>query len=190
VIPERNGLVIPDGLSYDDWMRVGRAVVDVNRMATWAIGDWLVYGNDRFRKSHWGDREPSELYADISEKTGLAEQTLRNAATVCRRLPISRRRDHVTFSHAVEIVGRADPDEHEAWVDYVSQGGVSVRQLRDRLRRDHAEHAPERADAGTTSIFETTRQFARDYNAARSGMTPVMRVELRKILAPIFRDLA
>ena len=188
---DRRGLVLPDTLAYDEWSLVGRRIADTTRSVVWCLGDWLVFGQNKYRDSHWGGRVPSELYARLERETGYAEQTLKNAVTVCRSLPLSRRRDNVTFSHATEIVGRVkDPEDYEGWIDFVSQGGVSVKSLRERLRKEGAANDPEANDTATVSFLEIARQFARDYNAGIEEFTPSHRQELRKILSSVVRDLA
>ena len=184
------GLTLPDNLSYEDWSIVGRKLADTSRSVVWFLGDWLAHGHQHFSESHWGGRPPAELYARIAQETGYAEQTLQNARAVCKKLPVSRRRDNLTFSHAAEIVGRCeDPADYEGWIDYVAQGGVSVKALRTRLRQDGATVKAEANDVGVTTVLEITRQFVRDYQA-EGDLTPGMRVELRKILAPVLRDLS
>jgi hypothetical protein len=188
---DRLGLSLPADLKYDDWVGVGRRVVELSKAATWLLGDWLVYGAQTYGASHWGGRVPHELYERLAQETGYAEQTLQNARCVCQKIPRSRRRDNVSFSHAVEIAGRVeDPEDIEGWLDFVSAGGVTVKALREKLRAASAEAHPESGDVGVTTILETARQFSRDYLAAQPRITPVMRNELRKILSTTLRDLA
>jgi hypothetical protein len=172
-------------------MGVGRRVSEASKAAMWWLGDWLAYGVSTYGKTHWGDRTPRELYERISEETGYAVDTLDKARRVCERIPRSQRRDNVSFSHAIEIVGRVDdPDDIEGWVDFVSSASISAKDLRRKLRGAGAEAHPETGDTGVTTILEAARQFSRDYLAAQERITPVMRNELRKILAPTLRDLA
>lgn len=184
------GLTLPDNLSYEDWSLVGRKLADTSRNVVWFLGDFLAFGHAHYAETHWGGRTPSELYTRLARETGYAEQTLMNARVVCMKLPPSRRRDNLTLSHAAEIVGRCkDPEDYEGWIDYVSQGGVSVKALRSKLREDTATVAPEANDVGVNSVLETTRQFVRDFQAY-GDLSPGMRVELRKILGPVIRDLS
>jgi hypothetical protein len=188
---DRLGLTLPPDLKYDDWVEVGRRVSELSKAATWLLGDWLAYGVHTYGTSHWNGRVPHELYERLSLETGYAEQTLQNARCVCQKIPRSRRREHVSFSHAVEIAGRVqDPDDIEGWLDFVAGGGVTVKALRERLREANREALPEHGDTGVTSFLETARQFSRDYSAAQPRMTPTLRAELRKVLGPVLRDLA
>lgn len=188
--PRRNGLVLPDNLEYDAWMAVGHQVVEAAGAVLWLLGDWLAYGQSHYLDSHWGKRVPDGLYARISQELGIAEQTLTNAKYVCLRLPISRRREKLTFSHALEIVSQAPEGQHEFWIDKTVREGISVKELREQLRRSRSSVRLEPHDTGTKSFLEGARQFARDYNASIPTLTPALRVELRKILGGVVRDLS
>lgn len=177
-------------MAYEDWMSVSSRVVEVTGAALWMLGDLLAYGHANFQDTHWGKRTPSELYERLARETGYAEGTLANARVVCSRFPLSRRRDNVSFGHAVEIVGRVkDPEQYEDWVDWVSESGASVRQLRERLRTNGAAVRREVGDTGVVSFLEIARQFARDYASAKDGFSAPMRIEVAKILGPVVRDL-
>ena len=157
----------------------------------WWIGDWLAYGDKSFTTDRAGSgRAAYGLHVEVARITGYAEQTLHNAKCVCVALPISRRREGLTFAHAAEIVGRADPKDHEEWIDRVVTEGMSVKALREMLRAEKATVATESGDTRATSFLETTRQYVRDYLAAAGrSFTPAYRAELKKILGPVIKDV-
>jgi len=186
----RLGLVLPDDLSHADWLRIGGKVTETVASAMWIMGDWLVFGHKHYGDSLWHGRTPIELYDRLADETGYASGTLQNARMVCARIPRSRRRENVTYSHAQEIVARCDSQEDiEGWVDYVSNERPSTKALREKLRRDTATERSEADDVGVTSFLEVARQFARDFNANRTEVSPIMRAELRKILKPVLEEL-
>lgn len=170
-------------------MSIGRKVTEVTGAAMWMIGDWLAYGQAHYLDSHWGKRVPEELYARIAEETGYAVQTLANAKYVCCKLPFSRRREKLTFHHAAEIVGRVPDGQYEFWIEKTVREGYTVKGLRETLRRALSTVRLEPHDTGTKSFLEQARQFARDYAASREKFNPKMRVELRKVLEEVVRDL-
>lgn len=153
----------------------------------WWIGDWLAYGDKSFPTS---GRSAYGLHVEVARITGYAEQTLHNAKCVCTALPFSRRREGLTFGHAAEIVGRADPQDHDKWIDRVLKEGLSVKALREELRADKSTVATEPGDTRAVSFLETTRQYVRDYLAAAGrSFTPAYRAELKKILGPVLKDV-
>lgn len=186
----RHGLTLRPGLSREEWLGIGTRISELAGATPWVLGDFFAYGDQYYTDKSGAKRIPDGLYAIIATEIGCSEQTLRNAKCVCAALPLSRRRDKLTFSHAVEIVGRAEPKDFDKWIALVVESGLSTKALREKLRKTTAAYAPEANDQGTPSFLETARQFVRDYQSAAEEFTPAYRKELAKILEPVLRDLA
>jgi len=122
-MPRRTGLYLPAALSYEDWAQVGKQICLVSNSSAWWLGDWLVYGQDRY-----GDR-----YKRAVEATSLDYQTLRNYAWVARQFPVSRRRDTLSFQHHAELAALGE-EEQEIWLDRAILCGWSRNELRRQLR--------------------------------------------------------
>ena len=185
----RNGLVIPAGTSHDSWLKIGTMVTDLARSSLWLIGDWLAYGQEEYKGQPGYERMQNELYAKIAGEVGLAEGTLRNAKYVCSAVNLSRRRDKLTFSHAMEIVGRAKSGQYDFWIDKVQQTGLSQKKLREELRKSNSSFKPEPGDVGVQTFLETARQFVRDFQSECPDWTPQYRAEVAKILGPVVKEL-
>jgi hypothetical protein len=183
------GLILPPGLDYDEWMRIGSHLTTLLGAVMWMWGDWLAFGQTHYIVTKWGNRLPDGIYKECSRLTGYAEGTLRNAKCVCAALPLSQRCDKLTYGHALEIVARVPEGQFEFWVNKVAGGEFSVRILREQIRKSQATFKPEPNDMGTHSFLETARQFVRDYMAEKSIFTEKYRAELVKILTPVFQDL-
>lgn len=187
----RNGLTLPARLPVEEWSSIGRRVADLAGSAAWVIGDFLAYGIATYKDNIWNNRVPDGLYEKFSSQTGLSIQTLQNAKYVCSALPISRRREKLTFAHAAEIVGRAPEGQVDFWIAKAVDEGLSVKALREALRKSSAQHRDEPVDRGEPSFLEASRQYVRDYLASDpSSFTPAYRAELLRILEPVLRDLA
>lgn len=187
----RHGLTLSADLTREEWLSIGTKLGDVAGSTPWLLGDFFAYG-DKFYSGAKGVKQvPDGIYTKLADAIGMSPGTLKNAKYVCLALPGSRRRDRISFGHAQEIVGRAEPQDFEKWMDLVEAEGLSQKALRERLRKATAVHAEEPNDKGTSSFLETTRQFVRDYQSAANGkFTPAYRKELMKILAPVLQDLA
>jgi len=130
----RLGLELPPGLNRDSWSRLVASLVQVagrtssNRdtLTAW-LGDLLAYGGDRYRGQ----------ITEYARAAGLAPGTLRDAKLVCSRIPVSCRRDTLSWSHHCEV-GKAfkDPKEIERWLKIAEKGGHSKAELR-RIIRSH-----------------------------------------------------
>jgi N6-adenosine-specific RNA methylase IME4 len=128
----RVGWELPDDLSEDDWRAAGELLGKVERSVSWWIGDWWVRGEREFR----GGREivESETWEGPDYKTIL------NTAVVCKAVPISRRRDVLSFKHHVEVVA-LPPDQADALLDWAEETipttgkPRSTRELRGEVSR-------------------------------------------------------
>jgi hypothetical protein len=68
ILTTRVGLKMPDGLDFEAWEKAGQKIVHAADMFAWCIGDWLVYGEDRY----------SDRYRRADNAAGLNYTTPRN----------------------------------------------------------------------------------------------------------------
>jgi hypothetical protein len=114
-----------EDLSFSDWLEHGRRLGLLGRSAGWWIGDWLTYGNHAF----------GERYVRASRITGYDAQTLMNMAYVASRFEPYRRRGNLSWSHHAEIAA-LDPEEQDQWLERAEADRLSVRCLREGIRRE------------------------------------------------------
>jgi hypothetical protein len=114
-----------EDMSFSEWLEYGRRLGVMGRSAGWWIGDWLTYGNHVF----------GERYARASRITGYDAQTLMNMAYVASRFEASRRRGKLSWSHHVEIAAM-EPEEQDHWLERAEADRLSVRCLREGIRRE------------------------------------------------------
>src|SRR5918997_4530970 len=131
-----------EDMSFSEWLEYGRRLGVMGRSAGWWIGDWLTYGNHAF----------GERYVRASRITGYDAQTLMNMAYVASRFAVSRRRGKLSWSHHAEIAA-LEPEEQDYWLERAETDRLSVRCLREGIRRERlrakaAEEAAERAAHG------------------------------------------
>ena len=114
-------------ITFEEWSAVTEWVQKVNTSVAFWLGDLLEYGERRF----------GEKYTAAIEVTGLAEQTLTNAAYVARHVPIQRRRENVPFSHHAEVAS-LPPEKQEEWLERCESKGLTREQLRQGLQAERA----------------------------------------------------
>lgn len=126
-------------MSFADWVEQGRRLGLLGRSVGWWIGDWLRFGN-----SAYGER-----YARAARVTGYDVQTLMNMVYVASHVDPSRRREKLSWSHHAEVVALAPP-EQDKWLDRAAADRLSVRCLREEIRRESRalNAASEQAAAG------------------------------------------
>jgi len=133
-------------LPLAEWAEQGRRLGTIGRAAGWWIGDWLRYGNERY----------GERYARAARITGYDVQTLMNMVYVASRIEPSRRREGLSFSHHAEVAA-LERDAQDHWLARAEADRLSVRCLRDELRRERnvlsaAGHEPSPQPPASTIV--------------------------------------
>ena len=111
-------------MSLQEWSQSGRRLGIIGRGTGWWIGDWVNYGNARF----------GERYVRAARITGYDVQTLMNMVYVASRFERTRRRQNLSFSHHAELAA-LDPAEQDYWLERAEAERLSVRCLREEVRR-------------------------------------------------------
>ncbi|MEU0953868.1 LmbU family transcriptional regulator [Streptomyces niveus] len=137
LLTTKTGLRIPAGMAFEDWEQAGRQLSGILDSSSWWLGDWLVYGKDRY----------TDRYQRGIRAVGLRYQTLRNYAWVSRRFEFNRRRAALTFQHHAELTS-LPVDEQEAWLDRAERMKWSTKQLRTALRASREAEAEAQAGTG------------------------------------------
>ena len=117
--------VIQGKLPFRDWVQHGRRLGLLGRSAAWWLGDWLRYGNAKY----------GERYTRAAHITGYDTQTLMNMVYVASRFERSRRRAGLSWSHHAELAALS-PEDQERWLTRAESDRLSVRCLREELRRE------------------------------------------------------
>lgn len=123
ILTTKVGLRFPANVSFDSWQRAGVKISGVVDSFAWCLGDWLVFGQRRY----------TDRYRQAVDAVGLDYQTLRNYASVARRVDLPRRRSTLSFQHHAEVAALPD-EEQEDWLSRAEQGGWSRNQLRQHLQ--------------------------------------------------------
>ncbi len=143
----RLGLALKPGLDLANWSNLvaqlvqmtGRASRNRDTLTAW-LGDLLAFGAGRYRGQ----------ISEYAKAAGLDPGTLRAAKLVCSRIPLLSRHNTLSWSHHCEV-GKAfkAPAEIEAWLNLAEREGLSVRELRKRIRQHLA--GPTAPDGGAAS---------------------------------------
>lgn len=134
ILTTRVGLNIPPDLPFDLWQRAGQHISRVVDSSAWCLGDWLVYGQERY----------NDRYRRAVDAVGLDYQTLRNYAWVTRRFDLSRRRDSLSFQHHAEVASLVEA-EQERWLNLAEEREWSRNQLRRAVRDNRQQHPEQQA---------------------------------------------
>ena len=138
IVPEHieqataKGLVLKAGLDQETWSRLVTHLAKNTRAFTaksdtscaW-LGDVLAYREGKYHGQ----------IAELARAAGLHATTLRNAKLVCGRIPLSCRRDELSWSHHCEI-GKAFGTANEIihWLKIAAEEKLTRMELRRIIR--------------------------------------------------------
>ena len=129
----RLGLALKPGMDAVTWSQfvaglaqvAGRLSRDRDTVTAW-LGDLLAYGGGKYRGQ----------ITEYAKAAGLDPGTLRIAKLVCSRIPVLCRLNTLSWTHHCEV-GKAfkAPAEIKFWLSLAEREGLSVRELRKRIRQ-------------------------------------------------------
>lgn len=137
------GLALPDGLDFEAWERAGRTLGRLDRSLHWAIGDWILYGEN--------SGTIGEMASQASDVIGYEPKTLQNIVWVVQRFDPDRRRATLSFKHH-EIVAKLDAGQQDKFLDLAESENWTVAELRGHVRGDDGQGA--RATSTEAHYFE------------------------------------
>jgi hypothetical protein len=124
------GLAFPRDVTFESWEQAGQRISRIASSSAWYLGDWLVFGQDRY----------TDRYRRAVEAVGLDYQTLRNYAWIARKFAPSRRRPGLPFQHHAEVAA-LPPADQDRWLDLAERDGWSRTALRRALRESRGPGA-------------------------------------------------
>jgi transposase len=114
-------LELPEGISWEQWRRLGDQLARRGDSIMWWIADHSAYGERQYRRDYGPALE--QLYE---------RKSLRNLAYVARNVDPSVRREELSFSHHAEVAP-LDPEQQAAWLESAIAHAWSKQELRDQL---------------------------------------------------------
>ena len=127
-------------LSLAEWGDLGRGLVPVARSIGFWLGDWINYGSKAY----------GNKYKEALEFTGLAPKTLRNYASVARRVGPSLREPSLGHEHHAAVASLG-PHEQKHWLGLAKEHKLTVRRLRKSIKAGRLVSEEEMEDAGASN---------------------------------------
>lgn len=168
--PSSAALQLRQGMSYRDWVTVGKRLASVSSASTWALGDWLLFGERSF-----GHR-----YRAAIEATNLDYQTLRNYAWVAGRFAAHRRRGALSFQHHAEVAAMPEA-EQDLWLQRAQNECWSRNELRRRIRRHRAMLEDISSEPAVVVRFELSAEDERRWRLAADSTALDLEAWLRNV---------
>lgn len=131
VIFEKNKLIIHDDITIDEWKELGRGLKQIEGSVQFWIGDWARFGEKRGFTGKYTD---PKVYDELEEITGLKRQTIQQYKWVAENTSSNRLED-LSFTHHIEVAS-LPLDKQKQFLQLASEKDLSVRELREEIRRD------------------------------------------------------
>ena len=144
-------LLVPQTLSDDQVIALGRSLRSIHTASAWWIADYILYVADMALKSKTR-RAGKAIYEQVSKLwPTYSRGHLSNLASVARRVPPRLRSEALSFDHHVHIATLADEREAEQLQGHYIRVAVESEMTADELRmaiadtrRGHAHPMPKR----------------------------------------------
>jgi hypothetical protein len=164
--------------SFVQYQQLGEYLRFVEGAIQFWIGDWILYGEQRF----------GEAAAQAAAYTGLKVDTVKQYAWVAERVPPPVRDPDLSFSHHREVAD-LPPVEQRRWIKQAAEGDGGAAWPVDRLRREiNAAKVPPAEEERTIWVLVGCKG-QRDVDALLARMTtegrPVKVPQARQGTAPL-----
>lgn len=123
-------IILPEALTIEEANDFGYMLAGMEDALNWWRGDWAnlyVEGIDDPNKR-------GEEYDKLAESFNMNSRTLRNCASIARKVEVSRRRDTLSFTHHVEVAPLT-PAEQDTWLTRAEEGDNGKRWSVATLRK-------------------------------------------------------
>ena len=119
-------LQLPQAMTYEQWVDVGRRLNRVHQGYQWWIGDYLLHGDEMF---------PEQASQGVEDALGaIPNQTKLNWKWVAKAIPAPQRRESLSWTHHLQVAGM-DEAAREKILTKAEDLGWSVAETRQAVRQ-------------------------------------------------------
>ena len=165
----KTSLTFKREVTQEEWSTVFNSLKMVEGCVQFWIGDCLAY-----REQKWG------MYDDVSKESGYDKKTLRDIKRVSENVESVRRKTDLSFSHHLEVA-TLEPEKQIEFLDKASKEKLSVRELRNEIRRDSKPFEVQEPPQGTFNLIYCDPpwqyDFAETSNREIENQYPTMSVD-------------
>lgn len=129
-----SGLTFLAHPSFDEWAQIGQHLFNAEQSIQWAIGDWLIFGEDNLARVEKG------RYQQLLEILGkrYSYSTLTHYAYTSRAFPICDRTQNLDWTHYY-IIARAGEQHRDRWLNIAKREAEKGNRIPKRLLRRSIE---------------------------------------------------
>jgi hypothetical protein len=123
-------------ITYQNWLKRGKPLVQNHRQAKWELGDWLLEGKYDETKDtvakELGQEYPNWI-RKAAEKYGYQYETFLEFRRVASLFPTPTRVGKLSWNHHRVVATVDDPKKRNGWLDRAIHKKWSVGELRQRV---------------------------------------------------------
>jgi hypothetical protein len=183
------GADCPENISRDEWLQIWDKCSQIDAAFNWIKGD-LLNVSTRFVASEAmsDDDKQDKAIAELLRVDSETRRRLRNLAWVASRIPMSRRRDTLSWSHHYEVASLS-PADQTILLDAALANGWSRADLREQVfKHRHPESAEPSGPIFSFSPVSMQNQFLRWAGRLEEWPEP-RRIALVKQMRPLLEWL-
>lgn len=124
-------LNLPDSMTFEQWVDLGKELTRVEGAVQWWLGDWWAFGEHKY-----GDR--AKQLADVGKLFHKEFYTLAHYGVAARAFKPNHRRAELTFSHHLELTSIESERQRDRWLIKAINNNWSVNQLRGAIKQKRA----------------------------------------------------
>ena len=117
------GIEFSGDLSLAEWGDLGRTLIPLAKKTGFMLGDWINYGSKAY----------GTKYKEALEFNGLVPKTLRNYASVARRVHPTLREPSLGIEHHAAVAG-LESQVQKYWLDMAKEHNLTVPRLRKSIQ--------------------------------------------------------
>jgi hypothetical protein len=127
------GLTVSERVTFEEWHEFGERLGAIHNAMPWWVGDWQIAG-EKFGE------EAAQALGDH-----YAPETMQVYKSVCKSIPLERRRPALSFRHHQQLTGLR-PNEQDQLLDLAEKNEWSSRELKAEVDERHPERKKPKAN--------------------------------------------
>jgi hypothetical protein len=165
--PEAVALALPNAMSYDQWLELGRDIAHKRRSIDWMVGDWITFGRE-----HFPEQIQEALPGFLDD-----DRAIRRIEKTVKAFPPHMRDASLSFDHHAHV---ADMPTQEALplLKRASSERITARNFRivAMLRKvETSQILPREEDAEDDALMAMVRAWNRAPHIAREDFAIMVR---------------
>ena len=154
---DEDNSIMPELVSEEDfmkWREEGRTIVIGETDRQWALGRWIVAGEDLKEIAGYtqDQRFKNAVYKAAADITGYSVKTIKQLAYVVRNVPEELKEEFkgVTFAH-LKLVAKYNEQKQREFLEQIKRSNLTVTEARDRVKFLAGEKSEKRSRADRTA---------------------------------------